>query len=61
MSIVDAKRNSGLECLVKKGRQGNGHGVKRDRIVLCPNNMSWWDVELLKTRPLQWSGGGRRG
>lgn len=54
MSIVDGKRNSGLEYLVKKGGQESGHRVKRDRIDLSPNNMSWWDVALLKTSPLQW-------
>lgn len=37
-SVAGGIRDSGLECLVKKGGQKLGHGVKRGRIVLCVDN-----------------------
>lgn len=51
--MVDAIRNSGLECLVKNGGQQLGHGVKRvgivsyaDKTVSCADNMQTYHLHM---------------
>lgn len=55
--MVDAIRNSGLECLAKKEGQPLGHGVKRvgilshaDKIVPCADNMQTYHLHMSVAR-----------